>query len=162
MGRPFREREVELPPHTTHFIPEGSENEEAVVLKLDEYEAIRLADYLGYSQQESAKKMGVSRPTFTRIIKSAHKKISSAITQGLEIVISGGNFHFRKDILHCSYCSEEVVVEEENVEGSACPECGRYGLYSLGRQFRGGRKGRGKKRRRRKGGFSGRREDEQR
>jgi len=45
-------------------------------LTIDEYEAIRLADYFGNEHLEAAKKMEISRSTFTRLIKNAHKKIA--------------------------------------------------------------------------------------
>jgi len=50
-----------------------------VVVYEDEMEAIRLADYEGLYQQQSAEIMGISRPTFSRLIESARKKIADAI-----------------------------------------------------------------------------------
>ncbi len=42
-------------------------------LHFDEFEAIRLLDYLGMTQAEAADKMNVSRPTLTRIYEKARK-----------------------------------------------------------------------------------------
>jgi len=53
----------------------------------DEMEAIRLADFEGLYQQECAERMGISRPTFSRLIESARKKIADALvnTKALNI-----------------------------------------------------------------------------
>ena len=57
----------------------------------DQLEAIRLADLEELYQEEAAERMNVSRPTFSRIIASAHKIISDAIINGKAIRIQGGN-----------------------------------------------------------------------
>ena len=57
------------------------------VLTKDEIEAIRLADFEGLYQEEAAKEMGVSRPTFSRILSSARKKIANALILGKAIEI---------------------------------------------------------------------------
>jgi len=53
-----------------------------VNLTLDELEAIRLADLNGMYQEQAAQSMNISRPTFGRIIESAHKKIAEALVKG--------------------------------------------------------------------------------
>ena len=57
------------------------------VLTQDEIEAIRLADFEGLYQEEAAREMEVSRPTFSRILNSARKKIANALIQGKAIEI---------------------------------------------------------------------------
>lgn len=59
-------------------------------LSLDEFEAIRLACLEGLKQVEAAKKMKISRPTFSRIITSAHKKIADGLVNIKAIRIEGG------------------------------------------------------------------------
>ena len=59
-----------------------------VVLELDEFEALRLADHESMYQEEAAKQMGISRQTFGRIIESAHRKIADALVNGKAIKIS--------------------------------------------------------------------------
>ncbi|MDD5359663.1 MAG: DUF134 domain-containing protein [Sulfurovaceae bacterium] len=54
-------------------------NLEHIWLDPDEIEAIRLADYEAKYHEECAISMGVSRSTFSRILSSAHKKISNAL-----------------------------------------------------------------------------------
>ncbi len=62
------------------------------ILKVEELESIRLKDYIGLSQEEAAERMGVSQPTFHRIISEAHRKIAEAFVEGKAIRIEGGNY----------------------------------------------------------------------
>ena len=52
---------------------------EHIWLNPDEMEAIKLADHEMKYHEECAVSMGISRPTFSRILSSAHKKISDAL-----------------------------------------------------------------------------------
>jgi predicted DNA-binding protein (UPF0251 family)/predicted Fe-Mo cluster-binding NifX family protein len=61
-----------------------------VVLTLDEAEALRLADLDGLYQQAAARHMGVSRPTFGRIVESARRKTADALLNGKKLSIAGG------------------------------------------------------------------------
>jgi len=56
-------------------------------LSKDEIEAIRLADFEGLYQEEAANEMEISRPTFSRILNSARKKIANALINGKAIEI---------------------------------------------------------------------------
>jgi predicted DNA-binding protein (UPF0251 family) len=62
-------------------------------LTLDELEAVRLADLNGMYQEQAAQSMNISRPTFGRIIESAHKKIAEALVKGrvLRVEAKPGN-----------------------------------------------------------------------
>ncbi|MGQ1783562.1 MULTISPECIES: DUF134 domain-containing protein [unclassified Saccharicrinis] len=64
-----------------------------VVVELDEYEAIRLADEQGLYHAEAADEMGVSRQTFGRILEKARKKVATALINGyvLRIEKAAGN-----------------------------------------------------------------------
>jgi predicted DNA-binding protein (UPF0251 family) len=98
MVRPSRCRRVNLEPNVTYFKPRGIpmvELEESV-LHVDEYEAVRLKDLEGLEQEECAKKMNISQPTFHRLILSARKKIADAIVNGKAIKIEGGNFKYKQ------------------------------------------------------------------
>ena len=68
----------------------GSESEE--VLKVEELESIRLKDLLGLTQEEAARRMGISQPTFHRILQAARRKIASALVEGKALRIEGGDF----------------------------------------------------------------------
>ena len=52
---------------------------------------MRLKNLLGYPQEEAANQMGVSQPTFHRLINAAHQKITDAIINGKALRIDGGN-----------------------------------------------------------------------
>ena len=59
----------------------------AVILTIDEYEAIRLIDKLGYSQEECGNYMQVARTTVQMIYNTARKKLADALVDGLAIRI---------------------------------------------------------------------------
>ena len=62
-------------PRTREFHPAGgSPRKEAVVLTVDEYEAVRLIDRQGFSQEECSAYMQVARSTVQSIYNSARKK----------------------------------------------------------------------------------------
>jgi predicted DNA-binding protein (UPF0251 family) len=63
---------------------------EEVVLALDEFEALRLADLEGLYQEQAAERMNVSRPTFGRILEAAHRKLADALVHGKALRIEGG------------------------------------------------------------------------
>jgi len=65
---------------------------ENVSLTVDEYEVIRLLDYVGLNQEECSKHMEISRTTVTSIYNEARKKMATAIVEGRELVISGGDY----------------------------------------------------------------------
>src|SRR3989339_790514 len=60
----------------------------------DEYEAMRLCDVEGLEQSESAKKMGVSQQTISRLLSSGRKKMIGAISSGKALKIIGGEHIF--------------------------------------------------------------------
>jgi len=92
MPRPRRRRSVRFNPDITFFRPEGVKDSylEESILTVDEFEAVRLKDLEGLDQEEAAKKMNISQPTFHRLIRSARKKIADAIVKGKAIKIEGG------------------------------------------------------------------------
>jgi predicted DNA-binding protein (UPF0251 family) len=80
-------------PETTYFKPAGVRvvDLEESTLSVDEYEAVRLKDLEGLEQEECARRMNISQPTFHRMIVAARKKIADAIINGKAIRIEGGN-----------------------------------------------------------------------
>ena len=89
MPRPRNRRRVRGNPNSTYFKPAGIpkfELEESI-LEMEEFEAIRLKDFLGLEQSECAKQMNISQPTFHRLIIEARKKIADAIVNGKAIEI---------------------------------------------------------------------------
>ena len=92
MPRPKCCRHICGTPDANYFKPRGipSSALEEVVLTLDEYEAIRLADYEELYQEQAAAQMNISRQTFGRIIEAAHKKIADVLISGKALKIAGG------------------------------------------------------------------------
>ncbi|MCK9431279.1 MAG: DUF134 domain-containing protein [Candidatus Omnitrophica bacterium] len=92
-GRPRKYRIVKIDPKISQFSPRGRPGRpDEVELKMDEFEALRLADYLGLAQKEAAKSMRISQQTFSRILKRAHNLIAKGITTGSAIRIQGGQY----------------------------------------------------------------------
>lgn len=92
MSRPKKQRCVELRPCVNAFLPvqnspaaQTIEITECICLELDEMEAIRLADYCNLYHEEAARRMGVSRVTFGRILKKGRQKVARALIEGLAI-----------------------------------------------------------------------------
>jgi uncharacterized protein len=92
MARPPRERIVAGTPAVTVYKPAGVPARELqwTQLALDEFEAVRLIDGEGLDQETAAGRMGVSRPTVTRILASARAKIAQVLIHGQALVIQGG------------------------------------------------------------------------
>jgi predicted DNA-binding protein (UPF0251 family) len=59
-------------------------------LTLDGLEALRLADLEGLYQEEGARRMGVSRATFARVLAEARRQVADALVNGKALAISGG------------------------------------------------------------------------
>ena len=91
MARPKCHRNICGMPDKNYFKPRGipTVDLEEIVLNLDEFEAIRLADYEQLYQEEAAAKMNISRQTFGRIIEAAHKKIADVLLNGKALKIEG-------------------------------------------------------------------------
>ena len=90
-GRPKKYRIVKLDPRISQFSPRGKPGRpDEVGLKMDEFEALRLADYLNLGQKEAAKSMHISQQTFSRILKKARGLTAKGITTGSAIKIQGG------------------------------------------------------------------------
>ena len=92
MPRPKKCRKVCRMPVADTFVA-NSAKDEAVVLTVDEYECIRLVDYQGFSQEQCAEYMHVSRATAQLICDTARKKLASALVNGYTIRIEGGDYH---------------------------------------------------------------------
>lgn len=89
MPRPRKCRFIQCKPDATYFKPRGIPlvDLDEVSLTLDEFEAIRLADYEKLYHVAAAKTMNVSRQTFGRILRSARKKVSECLIEGKALKI---------------------------------------------------------------------------
>lgn len=92
-GRPKKYRIVRQDPKISQFSPRGRPGRpDEVNLTMDEFEAIRLADFLGFSQKEAARSMRISQQTFSRIFKKARKNLANGLIRGTIIKIQGGHY----------------------------------------------------------------------
>ena len=92
MPRPRRCRRIGRFPDHWRFSPQDGENTEVITLSLDEYEAIRLMDREGMTQEQCAGQMGVARTTVTAIYDSARRKLAEALVEGKALRIGGGSY----------------------------------------------------------------------
>jgi predicted DNA-binding protein (UPF0251 family) len=91
-GRRKKIRYIQKMPKIVQFSPRGKPGRpDETELKIDEYEAIKLADFQGYDQSEGAMAMGISRPSFGRILRKGRKVIADALINGKIIRIRTGN-----------------------------------------------------------------------
>jgi predicted DNA-binding protein (UPF0251 family) len=60
----------------------------SVEMEVDELEALRLSDVERISQSEGASRMGISQPTFNRILASARCKTARCIVDGSALKIA--------------------------------------------------------------------------
>ena len=103
MPRPPKCRRVAFLPNVTYFKPAGIPLRalDEVQLSIEEAEAIRLKDLEGLEQEEGAKRMNISRPTFQRVLASARQKMADALLNGKAIRIEGGNFEMASSRFKC-------------------------------------------------------------
>ncbi|NWG02221.1 MAG: DUF134 domain-containing protein [Syntrophaceae bacterium] len=126
MARPRNCRRVGFIPESNYFKPRGVPLSmlEDVILTVDEFEAIRLADLENLYQEQAAEKMKVSRPTFGRIIDSAHQKVAEALVTGKALKIEGGEFEMavmRKFV--CYDCNHTWQMDYGTGRPENCPSC---------------------------------------
>ncbi len=90
--RPKKTRWVKCEPGERCFKPRCKplNRLQGVRLSLDEFEAIRLADLEKMKQIDASRLMHVSRPTFSRIVASARKKVADCLVNIKVIRIEGG------------------------------------------------------------------------
>ena len=107
MARPKCCRRIAGEPARNIFKPVGIPltDLEEIILTMDEFEAIRLADLEGLYHSQAALQMRVSRQTFGRIISSARNKVARALAGGYALHIEGG------------------VVEKAQAKSFECGQC---------------------------------------
>lgn len=123
MSRPRKQKRVCLMPEINAFGPinDFDNVKEYVYLTVEEYEIIRLMDFKGLNQEESATVMDVARSTIQRIYNGARKKMADALVNGKVLKIQGGDYKL---------CSEL----EERQQCDNCSWCGRGRGQGQGRR----------------------------
>lgn len=90
MPRPRRRCIINGMPNSNYFKPAGVPLRLIKISELTtpEFEAVRLNDFSRIEQEEAAREMQISQPTFSRILTSARRKISDALVNGKAIKIN--------------------------------------------------------------------------
>ena len=93
MARPVKGRQVDRLPDYARFCAAGRELEgHRIVMTVEEYETLRLIDYLELTQEACAGQMQVSRATVQAIYGAARRKLAQSLVEGRELLIGGGEF----------------------------------------------------------------------
>lgn len=101
MPRPSKPRKVKALPKNAVFCPKGQpECSHPIILNVEEYETIRLIDYVGLTQEECALSMGVGRATVQSLYVEARKKLARFVVEASGLLIEGGNYEI---------CSEKIT-----------------------------------------------------
>lgn len=121
--------QIEEYPICQRFVSDQSGQNDAMKLAIEEMEAVRLKDMQGYDQEECARQMGLTRPTFQRVLVSARRKIATALVEARSIEIEGGHYQMKNRVFECTDCKEvweEAPCSEGGKHGYeiACPKCG--------------------------------------
>jgi predicted DNA-binding protein (UPF0251 family) len=116
MPRPVKPRSISYKPKNRSFEPNKKQNNnEPIILKFEEIEAIRLKDLEKLNQEECAVEMNVSRQTFQLIIEKAREKVADALINGSPINIDGGNYILKS-------CDKKCNMKKKH-----CPKCAYNG-----------------------------------
>jgi len=138
VARPILDKIVNTIPLFVYYKPHGVSLEklDEIILTLEEIEAFNLKDREGLDQIDAAREMGISRSTFQRLLKSARKKVITAIIEGKAIKFEGGNYIPDKNIIkkkclkgnyHYHIKREDLKEKEQGYKVSKikCHECGK-------------------------------------
>ncbi len=121
MPRPRKCRKVCHMPKVCNFVPVGQDvNQKPVVLTVDEFEAIRLIDEQGFSQEECSSYMQVARTTAQAIYNTARAKIATALVEGMPLRIEGGDYRLcegKEDVCHCGGCQRHRYGDQFQEKG---------------------------------------------
>ena len=94
MPRPRKNRRVFQQPVVAFYKPQGValHRLKGLILTVEGLEAVRLADAEGLEHQHAAEIMGISRPTFSRVLAEARRTLATAVSNGWAIRIEGGTY----------------------------------------------------------------------
>lgn len=93
MARPNKRKRVYRLPVYSQFLTKDRKNtENKLILSVEEFETLRLLDYLGMTQEECARRMNVGRATVQTLYMEARKKMARFLVEGTVLLIEGGNY----------------------------------------------------------------------
>ena len=135
MSRRKLQRKIITPPTIKGFSIFGPSRKKSDKIRLfmEEYESIRLLDYENMTQEEAAVHMEVSRPTLTRIYDKARKKIAQSLIEGVDLIISGGEYVFDESWFRCESCVANFNIFENH--DLCCPVCKTSEIISLNEYY---------------------------
>jgi len=90
-------------------------------MTVDEFEAMRLLDDEGLTQEACAARMNIARTTVTAIYDSARKKVADALVHGKRLLVTGGHCEFepvelQQTIMEKGSITMRIAVTYENGE----------------------------------------------
>lgn len=136
MARPTAERMVGPPPGASLFQPIAPDpgvdlprDSQEIVLGLDEFEALRLADHLGLYQEAGALRMGISRQTFARILDEARHKLALVLVEGRALRIEGGPA--RPYVEGASNTMKIAVPSKDGIVDAHFGHCAYFSLFTV-------------------------------
>lgn len=123
MSRPFKNRKVNGLFNAACYKPNGIPLSvlAGIELRVDELEALRLADLEEMYQEQAAAEMGVSRQTFGNIVKKARKKVADALVNGKALKIVSHGFSYSAALRCCGNCG--LVWRKAVMTQTECPAC---------------------------------------
>ncbi|TET49052.1 MAG: DUF134 domain-containing protein, partial [Actinomycetota bacterium] len=134
-ARPVIDKIVNIVPLYVYYKPHGVSLEKLKeeTLNLEEIESLNLKDNQDLDQKSAAEKMGISRSTFQRLLKSARKKMIRAIIEGKAIKFEGGNYiqdeeikktKCLKGVYHFRIKKNDIKEkdQEHKISNIKCPE----------------------------------------
>src|SRR4030042_2670429 len=137
-ARPVLYKIVNTIPLFVYYKPHGVSLDklDEIILTMEEIEAFKLKDRENLEQIDAARVMGISRSTFQRLLKSARKKVITAIVEGKAIKFEGGNYIQDKNIIkkkclkgnyHYHIKREDLKTERQEYKLSKikCPKCSK-------------------------------------
>ncbi|MCI7739476.1 MAG: DUF134 domain-containing protein [Lachnospiraceae bacterium] len=116
MARPSKTRFICKMPAHCRFTTEGNPKN-GINLTIEEYETIRLMDYLGMTQAECSKQMNVSRATVQALYTEARKKMSRFLVEGTYMEIGGGNFQLCSSPCSATSCFQKQTQNKKKGKG---------------------------------------------
>lgn len=138
MGRRTRHRWVNHTPNNFYFSGDPPSTDNDIILTVAEFEAMRLRHYTRLNQQRAAENMGISQPTFSRILERAHRKITVAMIEGKAIKVFGGAFDYKISFIGygCLDCNHEWEDRSASKEKKVvCVKCNSNNVYYFVREI---------------------------
>lgn len=106
------------------FVPRQGDDTRTITLALEEYETIRLIDFIGCTQEECARQMAVGRTTVQGIYNKARQKLADALVNGYSIAIDGGMYELCQNEINCAcgHCQDSKCSRKMACCGQSSPQ----------------------------------------